>query len=447
MFWPATAISSACAGLGLSVALFGFAPKPTEALPLYARQTGYNCDQCHTIFPGLTPFGRRFKINGYTQGGGDTDGLPPLAVMVEAGLTHTEAPQQGGAAPHYGENNNLSVQQTSLFTGGRITENLGAFVQYTYDGVARDFHWDNTDIRYADQATLFDTDLTYGFTLNNNPTVQDPWNTTPAWSFPYISSELVPTPAAAPLINGGVAQQVVGLGAYVWVDDWVYAEFSGYRTVSKNFQKVAGIEPTTASPIDGVAPYWRLAFEPHWDKHSLEFGTFGLAADTVPNRINAFGTDHVTDIGLDAQYEYAGERNDITIKIPWIDEIQDLSASHRLGLSDNAHNVLRSFTPSVAYTYDHTYQITEQYFQTAGSTDFAEYGTFNGSPNSAGYLTQLDWSPFSHGGPDFWPKSNLQILLQYTAYTKFNGASSNFDGAGHNASGNNSFFLAAWVAF
>src|ERR1700722_10741772 len=43
---------------------------PAEALPSYARQTGQPCATCHTAFPELTPYGRRFKIGGYTAGGG-----------------------------------------------------------------------------------------------------------------------------------------------------------------------------------------------------------------------------------------------------------------------------------------------------------------------------------------------------------------------------------------
>ena len=39
------------------------------ALPLYARQTGQPCATCHTAFLELTPFGRRFKLGGYTLGG------------------------------------------------------------------------------------------------------------------------------------------------------------------------------------------------------------------------------------------------------------------------------------------------------------------------------------------------------------------------------------------
>ena len=47
----------------------GFAP-PAQALPSFARQTGQPCGACHTDFAGLTPYGRRFKIGGYTYGGG-----------------------------------------------------------------------------------------------------------------------------------------------------------------------------------------------------------------------------------------------------------------------------------------------------------------------------------------------------------------------------------------
>ena len=83
------------------------------------------------------------------MGGGDWNG-PPFAVMLQAPTyTHTEAGQEGGAAPHFGPNNNFAFQQASLFTGGRITDNLGAFIQGTYDGVSRRFGWDNTDVRYA----------------------------------------------------------------------------------------------------------------------------------------------------------------------------------------------------------------------------------------------------------------------------------------------------------
>src|SRR5215468_11783809 len=159
-------------------------PCRAVALPLYARQTGQPCATCHTAFLELTPFGRRFKLGGYTLGGGDWSG-PPFAVMLQPTFTNTAADQPEAPAPHFATNNNLAMQQVSLFTGGRITDNLGAFIQGTYNDVTRRFSWDNTDIRYVAPLDIGGHKLLWGTTVNNNPTVQDVWNTIPAWSFPY----------------------------------------------------------------------------------------------------------------------------------------------------------------------------------------------------------------------------------------------------------------------
>ena len=43
-------------------------------------------------------------------------------------------------------------------------------------------------------------DLIYGLTLNNNPTIQDAWNTLPGWGFPYTDSDYAPGPGASTLI-------------------------------------------------------------------------------------------------------------------------------------------------------------------------------------------------------------------------------------------------------
>jgi hypothetical protein len=116
------------------------------------------------------------------------------------------------------------MQQISLFTGGAITENAGAFIQGTYDGVAHRFAWDNTDIRYAKSVKMGDHTFLWGIDTNNNPTVQDVWNTVPAWSFPYISSFLAPMPTASPFIDQIYAQQVGGISTYGFLDDIFYLE-------------------------------------------------------------------------------------------------------------------------------------------------------------------------------------------------------------------------------
>ena len=168
--------------------------RPAQALPLYARQTGQQCAACHNGFPELTPYGRLFKLNGYTFTGGPEKSfpeavvnVPPLSMMNIPSFTHTTQGQPGGAAPGFDPNNNWAYTG-SLFYGGKIVDHVGAFVQGTYDQVRNGLNWDNTDIRYANTGELSGKELVYGVSLNNNPTVEDVWNSTPAWGYPYVAS-------------------------------------------------------------------------------------------------------------------------------------------------------------------------------------------------------------------------------------------------------------------
>src|SRR6516165_10247982 len=121
--------------------------RQADALPSFAAQTGEPCTTCHVgaFGPQLTPLGRAFKIGGYTQTGGE--GLAsqiPLSVMTIGSFTNTGAPQPGGAAPNFGNNNNPALDQISIFLAGRVTDFAGVFVQGTYSGVDRAFSLDNT---------------------------------------------------------------------------------------------------------------------------------------------------------------------------------------------------------------------------------------------------------------------------------------------------------------
>jgi hypothetical protein len=429
-----------------AVLVINLTPRSAVSLPLYARQTGQPCATCHTAFLELTPFGRRFKLGGYTLDGGDWKG-PPFAVMLQPTFTNTQGSQPGGAAPGFGVNNNFVMQQMSLFTGGAFTENLGAFIQGTLDGVAHNFTWDNTDIRFAKSINVDGHTLLWGVTANNNPTVQDVWNTTPAWSFPYISPELSPSRTANTFIEQVYAQKVAGVSSYGFLDDLFYLEFGGYRPLSNNTQLALGVSPSGQSPISGVAPYWRLAAEPNLGNHSWEVGTFGLASKVYPTGQSAAGTDSFTDIGVDTQYQYLGDPHMVTARLAWIHENHNTGASQTLGLANNSNDQLRSLNASVSYIYDQTWSLTAGRMSIGGTADSALYGTFTGSPNSANWIFELAYLPFSHGGPSFWPWLNFRIGLQYTHWTKFDGATTNYNGIGRNASDNNTLFLYVWTMF
>jgi len=157
-------------------------------IPSFSRQTKLACSVCHYGFPQLTPFGRMFKLNGYTLTGlttinaGDTARptlelapLPPASAMAVISLTNTKKEQPG-------TQNNTAVfpDQLSVFLAGEVTPKFGAFVQLTYAAPDGSIGLDNTEFRFANRAHLFSSELLYGVTLHNNPTMQDVWNTVPA---------------------------------------------------------------------------------------------------------------------------------------------------------------------------------------------------------------------------------------------------------------------------
>jgi len=186
-----------------------------HAVPSFARQTGLSCNVCHSNPPELTAFGRNFKLKGYvlanttaTDKVGTTKDLLlskyiPLSVMVLLSNTSFQANQPAT------QNNAAGFpQQLSIFLAGGFASHFGGLAQITYTHSDDHFGMDNTDLRYANQGKLGSKDWEYGITLNNNPTVEDLWNSTPAWGFPWISTASGVDPIASPIIQGALGQDV-----------------------------------------------------------------------------------------------------------------------------------------------------------------------------------------------------------------------------------------------
>lgn len=439
-------------------------PSISRAVPSYARQLNLQCTACHTEFPILTDMGRQFKLSGYTMSAEQTE-FPPLAVMLQPSFTRTQAGQDGGAAPGFGNNNNYAMNQVSIFYAGRLfgpyatkwfgadanslLNKIGIFSQTTYDGVAKAWSWDNTELRFADSGTIGGHSATYGIYLNNNPTLQDPWNSTPAWGFPFSGSKLAPTPAAATLIDGGLAGQVAGLGAYAMIESHFYLDVGAYQTLGASFQRSVGVDPSGETQVTGLAPYWRVAYTQPVGSGSWEMGAFGLAAKTYPGRDTSSGKDSTTDFGLDSQIQQSAGKSDLTATIALISEHARWDASQALGNTANASDNLTEFKATVDYLWDKTYGCAAQYFTTTGTSDALAYSSSQtGSPNSSGFILQANYLPLNKGtGPAFWPRSNVKFSLQYVIYNRFDGSTANVDGVGRSAKDNNTLYLEAWVVF
>jgi hypothetical protein len=437
-------------------ARFVLSANPTEAaklarrIPSYARQTHLACSACHYQFPQLTPFGRTFKLNGYTLSGladiSQKDSaerqtlklspISPVAAMLVVSSTRTAA-----AVPGTSNGDVLFPDQLSIFYAGELTPKVGAFIQLTYSAPDGAIGIDNAEVRFADRTKLADRSLVYGLSLENNPTVQDPWNTVPAWGYPFMSSPSAPTPMAATVIDGGLSQQVAGLGAYGFWNNLIYAEFTAYARAP---QGVAyPLDSTVTGVLNGFTPYWRLAVQHAWTNDYLEVGTFGMQSHLLPTGFSGPANTY-TDVALDAQYEHKMGSGVLIGRATWIHESQSLDASYASGNASTASNTLQSWKVNASYDPSTTLGFTLGVFGTTGTTDPLlypagdVYGSGTGSPNSSGFIGEFNFNPWQ----------NTRLAIQYTGYSKFNGGTSGYDGTTtRTAQNNNTTYIYLWVAF
>jgi len=429
------------------------------AVPSFARQTGLACEACHTVFPELTPFGRQFKLNGYLidnlpQVKGMTadksealllNQLPPLSVQFIASYTkfNTAVPDPNG-----GPSQNGTVQfpeAFSLFYAGRIAPKLGGFIQVTWSNSSNTFGWDNTDIRFADQTTLAKENLTWGLTFNNSPTVQDAWNSTPAWRYPFNQTTSLagslpspPPPSGTTQLDGIGNGTVAGGGIYGFWNNLVYAEFSAYGASPHNISAPLN-SAFNGEVVQGVSPYGRIALQPTWGRNSLEVGLVYFQDNVVAagQNVTSGTTNGFRDTALDAQYQFIGDDNIFSAEAIYIYEKQSLNATPGLSgaFITQTSNNLSTFRLGASYFYQRQWGGSVGYFSTSGSTNNQLY--INGTPNTSGWALELDYLPWQ----------NVKLAAQLILYSKFNGASNNYDGTGRNASGNNTLYLFAWLAF
>lgn len=446
-----------------------------NAVPSFARQTGLACEACHTVYPELTHFGRMFKANGYTldnlkqvQGMNaqheetlSLASLPPIAAMVQASETqlNTPLPDSTGAAGHSQSGTVDFPQQISLFYAGKIAPHVGAFIQLTYSDDSGTIGLDNVDIRYADSAVMNGAHtLIYGVSLNNNPTVQDLWNSTPAFGYPYAATSAGVSPLAATQIDGTLGQDVAGLSAYLFWDESLYAEFGLYRSAKQgSTNAITGstgpLDGAVSNVISGSAPYWRFAYEHQWNAHSIEAGIYGATFKLFPGggttdspaALNGL-VNEFRDVAEDIQYQYLGAEHIFTLNGTRIHEVMNLDAAFASESSINPNDDLTTLRFTATYYWRRKLGASLGHFATTGSMDTNLYSagaapgvvtSANGVPDTSGWIAELNYLPWL----------NTKVSVQFTRYDKFNGASTNYDGFGRNASDNNTMYLLLWCAF
>jgi hypothetical protein len=277
--------------------------------------------------------------------------------------------------------------------------------------------------------------------------VQDVFNTAPAWSYPYLSSPVSTVGSAQflPLIEGGLAQQVVGTGGYVYWNKLLYGELTAYSTadgiwsfLSKGNKPGDPNHPQTY--LRGYNPYWRLALTHEWGAQNIMLGTFGMVANVYPNNadsipIFAQGVTRFRDIGVDAQYQYLLDPHTITAQARYIKE--NIGDAQNFVFGDNKSANLGSLRRKASYIYQAKYGVSLSFFNVTGSADSVAYASSaNFHPNTQGWMPEIFWIPYQY----------VRLGVQYTHFTKFLGSKNNYDGTGRNASDNDTLFIYLWAA-
>jgi hypothetical protein len=145
----------------------------------------------------------------------------------------------------------------------------------------------------------------------------------------------------------------------------------------------------------------------------------------------------------DAQFVRTFGTNSLTVGATWIHETQALNASFASGAAVAASHHLDTYRARGTYRYGQLGALSVAPFLTTGDADALLYasaavtGSASGRPNSSGIVAQADLMPWQ----------NVRLSAQYTAYTKFNGGTSNYDGSGRNASHNNTLYLSLWLMY
>jgi hypothetical protein len=473
----ALSLAACAAWIGLSA--------PAHAVPVFARQTGHNCQACHTSPPELTAYGREFKLNGYTFG--EAQPFPvAIGVMASQESVSDNVDHSGQNAKVCPNCNEPHIDQASIYFGGRITENMGLFGQWTFaPNGGGTGPWssaeDNTDFRYVHRFSSTGTgedDTVVGLDINNNLTMEDVWNAVPTWQFPgwFANSQSGFGPVAGPIIDGALGQRAIGIGGYIWWNKTIYAQLSNYQKPWGSFSWLVNGSGNNQCPGSGTVvagcnspsdvlvhlnPYERIAYSKDWDYYSFMVGAFALQAHTYFDaaywtplateqslgfNTAANSTSVYKDYAIDSQFQY--NRNEpwvYTIAGSFIHENSSISPLYANGMSSNSSNQLNEFKIRGTAYYNRVYGASLSFTNLTGTTDPLLYG--GGPMNSAASGTSGSGSPESQYWDlelDYVPLQNMKFLLHYTAYTKLNGGKGNFDGYGNNASGQNTLVLGIW---
>jgi len=439
----------AAAWLGLVAALL-LANRPVEAVPAFARQTGSACADCHAGAyggggngPNLTPYGMRFKLNGYTDTDGNGGKIPVSAQLTE---THTDPARGPGST---------ALTEADVYLAGRLTDQIGGYVKVEADHGDHDVYnvkLSNVDLRFvAKELKLSDKDLIMGVSVNNNPGFDDPVNVLPgavnlgpAGGFGPAGTFLNLSSANAP------ADRLVGATVYGLYDANWYGEVGTYRSLGLSAQDDLGYQVSGDPGKLSDTAYFRFAYMKDMKRQFFSAGIVGLTTDRqLPRNASA---DHLTDLGYDLSYQFIGNRENI-LQLSFVNIMERRRYGDTLfapGVIAPSRGVLHDSTLSATYVFKQAYGLQVAHMQSTATSDPVRFAPF-GKPDTTTNLISLFWTPFGRED-SFTSIANLKLAATWFRFSRFNDVTENIFGVPMGVAPTrpgdlNAFSVSASVAF
>lgn len=420
-----------------------------HAVPAYARQTGNACADCHAGAygsgangPELTPYGMRFKLNGYT----DTDGNG-FKIPVAGQIVGTRA------VPVQGQSTN-ELTEADLYLAGRVTDQIGGYVKIQTDNTG-DNHYSSQlsdmDLRFVAKDLKFGgKEATLGVTVNNNPGFQDPTVALPA------ATQNGPPTTSGTLLNpssiNALAHRVIGASVYALYDSNWYGEIGTYSSMPTSVQDHLGYSISGDPGRLSDTGYLNFAY---MKDLKSQFFSAGIVALTTKRQLPRTGpNEDLTDLGYDLTYQYLGNRDNI-VQLAYSDILEQrrygsTPAGPLPGLTAQANGAAHDETTSVSYTFKQSYGLTFSHLVSTGTHDVVRYVPY-GDPDTTSNSYSVFWAPFGKDD-SLTPMANIKFAATWFRFTKFNGSITNVFGAPlgapiTNAHDLDEFLLTASAAF
>jgi hypothetical protein len=421
-----------------------FAAQTSHAVPAYARQTGSACADCHagSYGPALTPYGMRFKMNGYT----DTDGQGtkiPAAIQL-TGMHYSPAKGQS----------TTELSEADIYLAGRVTDQVGGYVKVQISNNGQDkfnTQLNDVDLRFvAKDLKLGDKQALIGVSVNNNPGFTDPVGASPAATNngpPTVSGTLL-----NPSSSNTLAHRVIGASVYALYDKYWYGELGTYSALPTSMQYNLGYSLGGDPGKLSDTVYGRFAYMRDFKRQFVSAGLVGL---TTKRQLPRSGpSESVTDFGYDVTYQYLGNRENI-FQVAYVNIMERRRyATTPLGavpgLVAQPRGVVHDQMLTLTYTFKQSYGVTISHLVSTGTHDVVRFVPY-GQPDTSSNSFTVFWTPFGKDD-SFTSTANLKLSATWFRFNKFNGASDNVFGAPTgapvtNARDLNAFLVLASIAF